>query len=240
MIADGALEGVDAALGLHVWNSMPVGKVGVTEGPAMASVDDFDIVVQGRGGHAAAPDEADDPVVKAAAIIQELQTIVSRRVDPFAAAVVSVTWIEGGSAYNVIPETVTLRGTIRTFDESVKAEIHRRLHEVVGSRGRVTIENMTRVLVNDPRMCRIAHAAAVSVVGAANVVTEERTGGGEDFASVLAAVPGCFFFVGSKSEGSGGFPHHHPRFDLDERVLAIGLEILTRAARTYLEKGFDA
>jgi amidohydrolase len=240
MIADGALDGVDAALGLHLWNSMPVGKVGVTEGAAMASVDDFDIIVRGRGGHAAAPDEADDPIVKAAAIIQELQTIVSRRVDPFSAAVVSVTWIEAGSAYNVIPEFATLRGTIRTFDESVKAEIHRRVHEVVGMRGTVEISKMTRVLVNDPAMCRIVREAAASVVGAANVVTDERTGGGEDFASVLATVPGCFFFVGSKSPQSGGFPHHHPRFDVDERSLAIGLEILTRSARAYLEQGFGA
>jgi amidohydrolase len=218
---------------------MPVGKVGVTEGAAMASVDDFDIVVQGRGGHAAAPEEADDPVVKAAGIIQEIQTIVSRRVDPFATAVVSVTWIEGGSAYNVIPESVRLRGTIRTFDEKVKAEIHRRLHEIVAGKGTLEIAKMTRVLVNDPRMCRLVREAAASVVGRENVVTDERTAGGEDFASVLAAVPGCFFFVGSTSNDSGGFPHHHPRFDVDERALAIGLEVLARSARMYLERGFE-
>lgn len=236
MIADGALQGVDAALGLHVWNSMPVGKVGVTEGAAMASVDDFDIVVHGRGGHAAAPHEADDPVVKAAAIVQDVQTIVSRNLDPMKAAVLSVTWIEGGSAYNVIPESVTLRGTIRTFDEGVKRRIHARLREVVGTRGTVEIRSMTRVLVNDPRMCRIVHAAAASVVGEANVITDERTMGGEDFASMLAAVPGCFFFVGSAS--GEAFAHHHPRFDVDERSLAVGLEIMTRAARAYLERGF--
>ncbi len=236
MIADGALEGVDAALGLHVWNSMPVGKVGVTEGAAMASVDDFDIVVHGRGGHAAAPHEADDPVVKAAAIVQDVQSIVSRNTDPMKAAVLSVTWIEGGSAYNVIPESVTLRGTIRTFDEGVKRRIHARLREVVGARGTVELRSMTRVLVNDPRMCRIVHAAAASVVGEANVITDERTMGGEDFASMLAAVPGCFFFVGSAS--GEAWPHHHPRFDVDERSLAIGLEIMTRAARAYLERGF--
>jgi len=239
MIADGALEGVDAALGLHVWNSMPVGKVGVTAGPAMASVDDFDVVVHGRGGHAAAPHEADDPVVKAAAIVQELQAVVSRGVDPLQSAVVSVTWIEGGSAYNVIPEKVTLRGTVRTFDEDVKREIHRRMREVVGARGTLEIRSMTRVLVNDPRMCRIVHAAAASVVGAGNVVTDERTMGGEDFASMLAAVPGCFFFVGSAADG-GAYPHHHPRFDVDERAMAIGLEIMTRAVRAYLERGFEA
>jgi amidohydrolase len=237
MIADGGLDGADAALGLHLWNSMPVGRVGVTEGAAMASVDDFDLVIRGRGGHAAAPHEADDPVVKAASVIQDLQTVVSRAVDPMQAAVVSVTWIEGGSAYNVIPESVTIRGTIRTFDERVKKDVHRRMREVVGSRGELTIESMTKVLVNDPRMCRIVREAAASVVGPGNVVADERTMGGEDFASVLAAVPGCFFFVGSAAS-EGAFPHHHPRFDVDERSLAIGLEILTRAARAYLERGF--
>jgi amidohydrolase len=238
MIEDGALRGVDAALGLHVWNSMPVGKVGVTEGAAMAAVDDFDIVVRGRGGHAAEPHETDDPIVAAAGIVRDLQTIVSRRVDPFQTAVVSVTWIEGGSAYNVIPESATLRGTIRTFDEGVRKDIHRRMRQIVGARGQVEIQSMTRVLVNDPRMCRIVREAAGSVVGAQNVVVDERTMGGEDFASMLAKVPGCFFFVGSQSP-KGAYPHHHPRFDVDERALAIGLEVMTRAARLYLERGFD-
>ena len=238
MMADGALQGVDAALGLHVWNSMPVGKVGVTEGAAMAAVDDFDIVVHGRGGHAAEPQETEDPIVGAARIIHDLQTIVSRRVDPFQTAVLSVTWIEGGSAYNVIPEKATLRGTIRTFDEDVRKSIHQRVHEIVGTKGTVSIQKMTRVLMNDPRMCKIVREAAVSVVGAENLITDERTMGGEDFGAMLAAVPGCFFFVGSQSP-KGGFPHHHPRFDVDERALPIGLEIMTRAARLYLERGFE-
>lgn len=238
MIADGALRGVDAALGLHVWNSMPVGKVGVTEGATMAAVDDFDIIVHGRGGHAAEPNETEDPIVAAAGIITDLQTIVSRRVNPFQTAVVSVTWIEGGSAYNVIPEQATLRGTVRTFDEEVRKAIHQRMHEIVGARGKVTIAKMTRVLVNDPRMCKIVREATVSVVGAENLITDERTMGGEDFGAMLAAVPGCFFFVGSQSP-KGGFPHHHPRFDVDERALAIGLEIMTRAVRAYLERGFE-
>jgi amidohydrolase len=238
MMGDGALEGVDAVLGLHVWNSMPVGKVGVTEGAAMAAVDDFDITVNGRGGHAAEPQEAEDPIVAAAGIIRDLQTIVSRRVDPFQTAVLSVTWIEGGSAYNVIPEKAMLRGTIRTFDEGVRNEIHRRVREIVGAKGTVEIRKMTRVLVNDPRMCRIVREAAASVVGKENIITDERTMGGEDFASMLAAKPGCFFFVGSQSPG-GAYPHHHPRFDVDERALAIGLEVMTRTVRAYLERGFE-
>jgi amidohydrolase len=237
MMADGALDGVDAVLGLHVWNSMPVGKVGVTEGAAMAAVDDFDVVVHGRGGHAAEPHEAEDPIVAAAGIVREFQTIVSRRVDPFQTAVLSVTQMQAGSAYNVIPEKAILRGTVRTFDERVRDSIHRRMRDVVGARGTVKIQKMTRVLVNDPRMCKVVREAAASVVGAENVLTDERTMGGEDFASMLAARPGCFFFVGSQSP-KGAYPHHHPRFDVDERALPIGLEIMTRAVRAYLERGF--
>jgi amidohydrolase len=236
MIEDGALDGIEAALGLHVWNSMPVGMIGVTEGPAMASVDDFTLEVRGRGCHAAEPQQGDDPIVKAAGIITELQTIVSRNVSPYDRAVVSVTRIRGGSAFNVIPDVVTLHGTVRTFDEDVRGTIHARLQALAAGKGELTIRPVTRVLVNDPGMCRLVRRAAESVVGKGNVVGSEVTMGGEDFASVLACVPGCFFFVGSAPDG-GGFPHHNARFDIDERALGIGLEVMTRSVRAWLERG---
>ncbi len=236
MIDDGGLEGIDAALGLHVWNSMPVGTVGVTPGPAMASVDDFTVTVKGIGCHAAEPHRGDDPIVKAAAIIAEFQHIVSRHVSPRDTAVVSVTQIEGGSAFNVIPDTVTLRGTIRTFDADVRASIVDRMRQILGERGTMEVRSVTRVLVNDPGMCELVRAAAADVVGAENVVDDETTTGGEDFASVLATVPGCFFFVGSAPDG-GGYPHHNARFDIDERVLTIGLEIMTRSVRSWFDRG---
>lgn len=235
MIEDGGLDGIDAALGLHVWNSMPVGIVAVTEGPAMASVDDFTVEVHGTGCHAAEPHQGDDPIVKAAGIIQDLQTIVSRGVSPHARAVVSVTRVDGGSAFNVIPDRVTLWGTVRTFDEAVRTSILERMRKIVGDRGELSVRSVTRVLVNDPAMCEIVREAAVSVVGKDRLVTDEVTMGGEDFASVLAAVPGCFFFVGSAGDG-GGFPHHNARFDIDERALAIGLEVMTRSVRSWLER----
>lgn len=236
MIDDGGLEGIDAALGLHVWNSMPVGTVGVTPGPAMAAVDDFTVTVKGIGCHAAEPHRGDDPIVKAAAIIAEFQHIVSRHVSPRDTAVVSVTQIEGGSAFNVIPDTVTLRGTIRTFDADVRASIVDRMRQILGERGTMEVRSVTRVLVNDPGMCELVRAAAADVVGAENVVDDEVTTGGEDFASVLATVPGCFFFVGSAPDG-GGYPHHNARFDIDERVLTIGLEIMTRSVRSWFDRG---
>jgi amidohydrolase len=236
MIEEGGLEGVEAALGLHVWNSMPVGIIGVTPGPAMASVDDFSIRVHGVGCHAAEPHQGDDPVPRAARIIDALQTIVSRTVSPYERAVLSVTKVHGGSAFNVIPDQVELGGTIRTFDEGVRQQMHARLREIVGEQGDVEIHGLTRVLVNDPGMCGLVHEAAASVVGAGNVLDDVVTMGGEDFASVLAEVPGCFFFVGSAAP-EGGHPHHNARFDIDERCLPIGLEVMTRSVRLWLERG---
>jgi amidohydrolase len=236
MIEEGALEGVDAALGLHLWNYLPVGTVGVIPGPAMASVDEFRVEVRGRGGHAAMPHQCDDPIVTAADLVLDFQTIVSRSVDPLETAVVSVTSIEGGDAYNVIPDRVSMRGTVRTFDSAVRREVHRRLREIVGERGAIEIDLITRPLVNDARMCAIVAEAAGAVVGEENVRADGKSMGGEDFASVLAAVPGCFFFVGSGGP-EGAHPHHNPRFDIDERALPIGLEVMSRAARLYLERG---
>jgi amidohydrolase len=235
MIAEGAVEGVEAAIGLHLWSRMPVGKVAVTAGPFMAAVDEFTVTVPGRGGHAAKPHEADDPVVRAAAVVTDLQTVISRRVDPMASAVLSVTSIHGGSAFNVIPERVVLQGTVRTFEESVRDGIHAAVRDVVGARGRVEIQKVTRPLVNDAGIAATVREAAASVVGAANVVDDVRMMAGEDFASFAAAVPACFFHVGAG--GPDCPPHHHPRFDVDEAALPIGLEILCRAARLWLRQG---
>jgi amidohydrolase len=232
MIREGALQGVDAAIGLHLWSTLPLGKIAVTVGPTMASVDEFTIEVRGKGCHAAMPHQGDDPIVKAAAIVQSLQTIVSRTVSPLDPAVVSVTRMEAGSAFNVIPETARLYGTVRTFSEGVRDAVHRAIEERVGTMGRVTIEKKTKVLVNDPRICAIVRRAAEEVVGAENVVDDVRTMGGEDFASFIAAVPGCFFFVGA-APGPDPEPHHSPRFDVHEGSLPLGLEVMTRAAALY-------
>ena len=232
MIADGVLEGVDAAIGLHLWNDTPVGVVGVTDGPVMAAVDDFEIVVEGEGGHAAMPHQAKDPVVAAAELVLGLQSIVSRGVDPFETAVLSVTRIRGGEATNIIPERVELSGTIRTFSEDVRSFVHQEIASRTKGVGRARIRPFTNALVNDPRMGDVVRVAAREVVGAENVIHGVRTTGGEDFASFASRVPAFFYFVGSGPDG-GGAPHHNPRFDIDERSLGIGLEILTRAAHGW-------
>jgi amidohydrolase len=232
MIEEGALDEVDAAIGLHLWSYLPVGKVAITVGPTMASVDEFTLEVRGHGCHAAMPHEGIDPIVRAASIVQDFQTIVSRAVSPLDSAVVSVTKFHAGSAFNVIPETAQLAGTVRTFSEKVRDQVHAKMKEIVGERGQFEIVKKTRVLVNDAGVCAIVRRAAAEVVGEENIVDDRRTMGGEDFASILAGVPGCFFFVGA-APGEEAEPHHSPRFDIDERALALGLEIMTRAAHHY-------
>jgi amidohydrolase len=184
------------------------------------------------------PHEGDDPIVRAARLIQDVQAIASRRVDPFAPAVISLTAIHGGDAFNVIPDRVELRGTVRTFAPAVRDEIHARLAEAVGETGTLEIRAVTRPLVNHPRMCALVREAAAGVVNEENIVDDLRTPGGEDFASVVAEVPGCFFFVGS-APAAGAEPHHSPRFDIDERALPLGLEILSRAVALWGERGLS-
>jgi amidohydrolase len=238
MIEEGLLAGVDAAIGLHLWNEVPVGKVIVSPGPMMAAADVFTLDVHGHGGHAAKPQVCVDPIVAAADIVQRFQSIVSRGVDPFEGAVVSVTTMHGGSAFNVIPDRVRMEGTVRTFSAKTRAEVHRRMHEIVGDRGELEITGVTQALVNDPGVSEIVGEAAGGIVGPENVIGRWQTMAGEDFASVLAAVPGCFFGVGAQpTPPTGG--HHNPTFDIDERALSLGLEIMTRAARLFLSRGAE-
>ena len=146
-----------------------------------------------------------------------------------------MTAIAGGDSFNVIPPRVRLQGTVRTFEPAVRDLVHARLRDIVGERGTLEIRSITRALHNDPAMCDIVRQAATAVVGERNVVEEGKTMGGEDFASVLASVPGCCFFVGAAPEGEV-FPHHNPRFDIDERALPLGLEVMSRAVRIWLER----
>jgi len=243
MIAEGVLDSprVDAALGLHYWSILPTGKVAVTAGPTMAAVDEFHLTVIGKGGHAAHPHEARDPVVAGAALVGALQTLVSRRHDPFAAVVVTVAEFHAGSAFNIIPAEAQLAGTVRCFDPAIWEEIPAQLEHVAagvchahGCTYRLDYQRLNIPLVNDAAMAALVRETAVELLGAENVV-EVRTLGGEDMADYLARVPGCFFFVGAGNAAKGiTASHHHPAFDLDEDALPIGAELLLRCARRYL------
>ncbi len=246
MIAAGVLEQprVDAAFGLHLWNDLPVGTIGVMAGPVMASVDEFEITIVGRGGHAAAPHQTVDPVLVAAHVITGLQSLVSRRRNPFEEGVLSVTQMSAGHAFNVIPGRAELRGTVRTFGGKFYDEAPTLLEETVrgiagafGASADVRYRRLCKPTVNDEGMTRIMADAARETVGPEHVANGVRTMGGEDMSFFLARVPGCFAFVGSAPPGKPGAPHHSPTFDIDEESLVIGAELLTRTALRYLEQG---
>jgi amidohydrolase len=238
VVADGALDGVQAVMGVHLWNELPVGTLGVKPGPLMAAVDRLRIVVHGRGGHGGTPHRSADPVVAAAHVITALQTVVARETSPLQSAVVTIGSVHGGDAFNVIPDEVTLTGTLRTFDGALRASMPERLTriasgvaEALGCRAEVEVRSGNPAVVNDAAMAARARRAAVRVVGEANVVEPEPTMGGEDMAVYFERVPGCFVFVGSANPARGlDQPHHSPRFDFDEDALVIGTEFLVQAA----------
>jgi amidohydrolase len=244
MIADGALENPrpDVSIGLHVWNTLPVGVVAVTAGPTMSAADDWQCVVSGLGGHGASPHETRDPVVAAAQIVIALQTVTSRNVDPLDTAVVTIGAIHGGSAYNCIPTSVELRGTLRSYRKETQELIHRRVREIcegvaaaLGCHAEVTITPITLAVDNDPGLSERIAAIAAEVVGAENVQRDVRTMGSEDMAYLMDDIPGCYFFVGSANAGKGmDYPHHNPRFDIDEDALVIGAELLASAAASFV------
>jgi amidohydrolase len=231
------MDGVQGAIGLHLWNQMPVGKVGVYRGAMMAAVDEFEIEVVGRGGHGAAPHETSDPIVAAARIVGALQGVVSREVSPLESAVVTVGSIHGGDAFNIIPSIVRLTGTVRWFGEATGKAMPAKLGRIVsgtaaasGVSARLDYRQINRPVVNDPGVADTVIGVARRLLGDENVDTETRTLGGEDMSEYLDRVPGCFFFVGSAPAGPHR-PHHSPVFAIDERALAVGVVLLEAAAR---------
>ena len=244
MLADGALDDieVDHAIGLHLSSTDPTGVVAVRTGPAMAATDSFRLAVQGRGGHAAKPNEAVDPVVVAAHLVLALQALVSRETDPVDPAVISVTSVHGGTAFNIIPESVELKGTLRTFDGDTRARLRRRILEVadaVATTFRATVAHAwtegSPVVVNDDEATGRLRAVAARIVGAERVVTGAQIMGGDDMALWLGRAPGCYFFVGARGGDASAWPHHHPRFDIDEAALPIAVEVLASAVVDLLQ-----
>ena len=239
MVKDGALDGVDAVFGLHLWQGMPTGKVASLGGPMMAQADNFTITVKGRGGHGSMPHLACDPILVASEIVIASQSIVSRSVDPLKPAVVSFGMVQGGTINNIIPTTVTLKGTVRTFDPKVQALIEGRLKTVVEETGRAfgaeaRLEYFIGypTVVNDPAITALALDVARKTLGPDRILGMDPIMGGEDFAYFLQKIPGAFVFFGA---GDGRtFPHHHPGFDIDEKALPEAALLMTRIALEFL------
>ena len=245
MIDEGALDDpkVDVVIGLHLWATYPVGKIAVQPGAVMASADELILRVRGKGGHGAVPHEAVDPIVAAAQIVVAAQTLISREVSPFHPAVLTWGAISGGTAFNIIADEVELRGTLRTYDEADRAFLKRRVAELalgvaqgMRAEAEVTVGLGTGACVNDPEITQLVRAAAEATVGRENVPTEDmRLTPSDDMSIFLAAVPGCYFFVGAGNVERGIIaPHHNARFDIDEAALGIGVETMARAALGYL------
>jgi amidohydrolase len=244
MIREGVLRDppVDAAFAMHLFSEIPVGRVGVRPGPLMAAVDNLRITVSGKGGHGAAPHQTVDPIVAACQVVTALQTVVSRSVPPLESAVVTIGQFHAGEAHNIIPERAELTGTIRSFDPRVRETVLARVRALAegiaaaaGATAEVGLSPLYPATVNDAGLTDVAVAAAARVVGTAQVVTPAPTMGGEDMAFVFREVPGCYLLVGSANRERGlDFPHHNPRFDVDEAALPIGVEVMTAAVEAYL------
>ena len=236
MLRDGLFERFpcDEIYGLHNWPNAPLGQITLKHGAAMAASDNFDIVVRGKGAHGAEPQNSADPIMAATAIAQGLQTIVSRNVGPLRSATVSVTQFHAGSAYNVIPESAHLAGTIRTFDPVVRELIAERMRQIAssvaegyGTTAEVTVRNLFQVLYNSEAQSEAAMDVARLLVGPELAKFETQpVGGSEDFADMLQYVPGAYLFLG---QGPGP-SLHNPRYDFNDDALPIGASLYARIA----------
>lgn len=242
MVEAGVMEGVEQIIGLHLWASMPYGFIGLVAGPAMAAPDVFHITIKGQGGHAAIPQETVDPIAIGAQIVTALQHIVSRNVDPLDNAVLSVTQFIAGTTFNVIPETAYLTGTVRTFDAALRTRIpqlmERIIHGVTSAHGAsfdFKYERGYRPVVNDPALTARLTNLVGREFGATTLQPLRPSMGGEDFSAYQQKAPGVFAFVGAGNVEAGiTFPHHHPRFQIDERSLDLGLRYLLVATLDLL------
>lgn len=248
MIADGVLESPrpDVALAMHLWVPERLGKVRVVDGPCMASSSVFTLTVQGQGGHGAAPHMANDPILAAAHIVVALQSIVSRNTNPQDSVVVSIGQFAAGTTYNVIPDRAVLKGTVRSYDVELHRMAYRRILEMAQNMAtafscKATMETVAIVapVVNAPEPTAVVREAAAAVLGPDSIV-EHRTMASEDMGYVLEEVPGCYFFIGGRNEALGfDRPHHHPRFDFDERAMIDGVTVMATAVARYLLNNSD-
>lgn len=247
MIRDGILENphVDQTLALHLWNDQPLGWVGVAGGPLMAGAELFTLKLLGIGGHGASPHLTVDPIVAAAQIITALQTICSRNVAPLKAAVISVTTVQSGTAFNVIPQQAVLTGTIRTFDLEVRRQLLERFQEITRSVGtamgcqvEIDVQRVTPAVINNDLIAAKVQETARAVLPGLDLETAGyQTMGAEDMAFMQEKVPGCYFFVGSNNKQKHlDYGHHHPKFDFDEEAMPRAAALMAAATADILKQ----
>lgn len=248
MIEDGCLEGVDVIFGTHLQAQLPLGEIGYRTGPLQAAPDRFDIKIIGKGGHGANPHETRDSIVIGGQLIGNLQQIVSRRVDPLESAVVSVCNFEAKNPYNVIADTASMTGTVRTFKEDIRNFIEQEIERIVkgtcyaaGADYEYTYMRGYPTTVNHKEETEFVAGLAQEVPGVDAVKETDPIMGGEDFSYYLQNVKGTFFFTGAQNpDAPESYPHHHPKFDIDERALLIAAKVLGTAALNYSKSGLQA
>ena len=243
MVEERILEGVDSVFGLHVYSMLPFGTLNYSPGALMAAGDFFDVKITGRGGHGAQPHLTVDPIVIATNAINAIQTIVSREVDPLESAVVSICKMEAGEAYNVIPETATFGGTIRSHKPELREFIPKRVKEildgvVLGMRGNYEFNLMSKfpATITDEQMTAFVVNVAKEILGEDKISMMKPLMGSEDFSFYLQKIPGTFAFLGVENKEKGIiYPQHHPKYNIDEDILPIGAALHVAVAREYLK-----
>lgn len=243
MIEDGAMEGVDAVVGLHVTSELERGQVGFRAGPLMAAADRFVATVRGRAAHAAYPHRGVDAIVLAAQVVLAIQTVVSRRLPPTDHGVITVGVIRGGVRSNVVADEVHLEGTIRSFTPEVRDLLAAglrdacRIVEPLGGSYDLQVMEGFPVTLNDPELTALVRDAAVEVLGEGQVREIPPEMGSEDFSFLAQRAPGCYFYLGTRTPGEPPRPAHSPTFDLDEEALPVGAAVLSAAALRFLSRG---
>lgn len=249
MVEEGVLENpdVNAIFGLHVWSSIKSGKIALKEGPALAATGKIEIEIEGVGGHGASPHLTIDPIVVASSVVMNLQTIISRSLDPIESGVVSICAFHAGTTWNVIPPRVNLKGTYRALTFEVRDLIKKKIKNIVektciayGAKCKINLIDGVPPTINHPEATKMARKTVTELIGEENVIDAKPTMGGEDFAYYLEKVPGAFLELGTGNPEKGtDKPHHNPRFDIDEAVLYIGTATYASLAYKYLLENFN-
>jgi amidohydrolase len=241
MVEQGALEGVDAIFGLHLWQPLPTGFIGILKGPMMAQADNFEITVKGKAGHGSMPQTTVDPIFVASQLVLNIQSVVSRSTDPLKPLVISFGTIRGGTVYNIIPQEVHLTGTVRTFETDVQERARKKMNEIskntckaFGAFADCRYKKGFPPLVNHEDMVDLVLDASEKILGKDKQKDISPVMGGEDFAHYLQKIPGAFLFLGAGDRQE--YSHHHPKFDIDEKVLPQGTALMAGLAYNFLTR----
>lgn len=244
MVAEGCMDGVDYVLGAHVWQPLAAGKIGISYGRTMAAPDQFTLVIQGKGGHGSMPQGTVCALSTGAEVVNMLNSIIGRNVNPLESAVVSLGSFHSGEVFNIIPDTAEIKGTVRSFDDTVRKLVWDRFDSIcdgvctaMGATYKIDKVFGYPAVINHPEIAAVVAEAGCESVGTENVVEVGPSMGGEDFSYFLQKAPGMFLLLGVGNPATDAvFPHHHPKFDLDDSVLPGGVETLARATLKLLAR----